>query len=105
MKAVTTAVVGVGGVLESVSCQSPVTVRKVHADNPDTCALCVVGTAAGPLAGDELALNLTLRPRARATLTAAGASLAQGDGRGRGRLSTRVCLGDGAHLEGRPGSV
>jgi len=105
MQAATTAVVGVGGVLESVSCQSPVTVRQVRAEHPGTCALCVVGSAAGPLTGDHLSLDLTLRPGARATLAATGASLAQGDNGGSGRLETRVQLGAAAVLHARPAAV
>ncbi len=70
--------VGPGGVLESVECAAPLTVRRVQSDDDATCALCLVGTAAGPLAGDDLELSLHLRPGARCTLVAAGASIAQG---------------------------
>ena len=50
-------------------------------------AVRLVGTAAGPLAGDDLSLSLLLAPGARASLGATGASLAQGrDGGGAASL-------------------
>ena len=63
-----------------------------------------MGTAAGPLAGDDLALSLMLRAGARATLRAAGASVAQGDGGGR-TLAIRAELGEGADLIAEPGTL
>jgi urease accessory protein len=101
MKATTNAVVEPGGRLTHVSCQPPLTLRQVHSDDGATCALCLVGTAAGPLAGDELALELTLRAGAHATLQAAGASIAQGAG-GTRSLRTTVSLDDGARLVAVP---
>jgi urease accessory protein len=105
MRAVTTAVVNTGGRLESVVCQPPLTLRQVHSDEPECCALCLVATSAGPLAGDDLEFNLTLRSGACATLQATGASLAQGDSSGESRLRTRVILDEDANLRGRPGPV
>ena len=70
----------------------------------DACELRLVGTAAGPLAGDDLALSLALRAGARATLRAAGASVAQGGGGGR-TLAIRAELGDGADLIAEPGTL
>jgi urease accessory protein len=72
------AVVHPGGRLAGLSCQPPLTLRQVLAEEPGTCALCLVGSAAGPLPGDDLALVLEVAPGARATLQAAGASIAQG---------------------------
>ncbi|MCW2497699.1 urease accessory protein UreD [Jatrophihabitans sp.] len=105
MRALTRAVVEPGGVLGQYTCQPPLTLRQVRSDDPDVCALCLVGTAAGPLAGDELTLELLVTAGARATLQAAGASLAQGRGDGAGALHTRVRLGADAHLDARPGAV
>ncbi len=105
MHALTRAVVEPGGVLGSISCQPPLTLRQVRTDDPDVCALCLVGTAAGPLAGDDLTLELEVREGAAATLAAAGASLAQGRGGGAGALITRVRLGTRARLDARPGAV
>ena len=68
------------------------------------CELRLVGTAAGPLAGDDLSLSLVLRAGARATLRAAGASVAQGGGGGR-TLAIRAELGDGADLSAEPGTL
>ena len=65
----TTAVVEAGGVLGELACAPPLTLRQVHgADRcgQGRCELCLVGTAAGPLAGDDLSICLTLRPGARA---------------------------------------
>jgi urease accessory protein len=108
----TQVVVGAGGRLSQLHAEPPLTVRRVHADRPDSCALCLVGTAAGPLAGDDLALALRLEPDARATLTAAGAAIAQGSHRSGGRhdgatsrLAMDVRLGDHAVLDADPGPL
>jgi urease accessory protein len=113
----TQVVVGAGGRLSRLRAEPPLTVRRVHAERPDSCALCLVGTAAGPLAGDDLALELRLEPNARATLTAAGAAIAQGSPRPDGynpggrhdgaasRLAMDVRLGDGAVLDADPGPL
>jgi urease accessory protein len=85
----------------------PLTLRQVHgtgSGHPERCELRLVGTAAGPLAGDDLALSLVLRPGARATLRAAGASVAQGEGGGR-TLAIRAELGAGADLITEPGAL
>jgi urease accessory protein len=103
----TTAVVEPDGVLGEVRCAPPLTLRQVRGSGPDgahRCELRLVGTAAGPLAGDDLALSLTLRAGARATLRAAGASVAQGGG-GERRLAIRAELGDGADLIAEPGTL
>lgn len=102
MIARTTAVVEPGGVLGEVRCAPPLTLRQVRGE--DRCELRLVGTAAGPLAGDDLALSLVLRPGARATLRAAGASVAQGGG-GERTLAIRAELGDGADLVAEPGAL
>jgi urease accessory protein len=98
----TTAVIEPGGVLGAVSCAPPLTLRQVRGEQ--RCELRLVGTAAGPLAGDDLALSLVLRAGARATLRAAGASVAQGGGGGR-TLAIRAELGEGADLSAEPGTL
>lgn len=106
MIARTTAVIEPDGVLGTLSCQPPLTLRQVHGDARDRCELRLVGTAAGPLAGDDLSLTLRLRPGARAALAATGASLAQGRGGGRAaRLSIRAELAVGASLVADPGAL
>ena len=102
MIARTTAVVEPGGVLGEVRCAPPLTLRQVRGGQ--RCELRLVGTAAGPLAGDDLALSLVLRPGAAATLRAAGASVAQGGG-GERTLAIRAELGDGADLTAEPGTL
>jgi urease accessory protein len=100
-------VVEPGGVLGEVRCAPPLTLRQVRGDAPDgeqRCELRLVGTAAGPLAGDDLALSLVLRAGARATLRAAGASVAQGGG-GERTLAIRAELGDRADLTAEPGTL
>jgi urease accessory protein len=102
----TTVVVEPGGVLGRLSAQPPLTVRRIHADRPDTCALCLVGTAAGPLAGDDLALDLHVQTGSRVSLVAAGASIAQGSGSTNpARLDLRIRVDDGAHLDADPGAL
>jgi urease accessory protein len=105
MRALTTALVGCGGRLENVICQAPLTLRQVHNDDPSCCALCLVGTTAGPLAGDDLEFNLTLRAGATATLQATGANLAQGAHDGLSRIRTNVELGADATLRARPSTL
>jgi urease accessory protein len=100
------AVIEPGGVLGEVACAPPLTLRQVHGEQPGRCELRLVGTAAGPLAGDDLAICLRLRAGARATLRATGASLAQGRGDDRpSRLSIRADLADGADLVADPGPL
>lgn len=105
MIARTAAVVEPGGVLGELACEPPLTLRQTHGEEPRRCDLLMVGTAAGPLAGDDLSMSLRLRAGARATLRAAAASLAQGDGSGGGTLSIRVDLADGAELIADPGAL
>ncbi len=109
MIARTTAVVEPGGVLGELACAPPLTLRQVYgADRcgQGRCELRLVGTAAGPLAGDDLSICLELRPGARATLRATGASVAQGRGDGdAARLSIRADLAAGADLVADPGAL
>jgi urease accessory protein len=100
------AVVEGGGVLGEVACGPPLTVRQVRGEDRERCELRLVGTAAGPLAGDELSLWLGLRPGARATLRATGASVAQGRGHGDAAvLSMRAELAEGSDLLAEPGAL
>jgi urease accessory protein len=102
----TTAVVEAGGVLGELVCAPPLTLRQVDGDAPGRCELRLIGTAAGPLADDELSLSLELRAGARATLRATGASLAQGRGApGAATLSIRAELADGCDLVADPGAL
>ncbi|WP_375477724.1 urease accessory protein UreD [uncultured Jatrophihabitans sp.] len=104
MRASTSAVVRAGGVLGDLRCEPPLTVRRVTAP-PGVCGLCLVGTAAGPLAGDEHLLDLRLEPYARAALTAAGASIAQGRGGAPATVTQRARLDAGAELVADPGPL
>jgi urease accessory protein len=129
------AVVEYGGVLGELVCAPPLTLRQVRGEVSGRCELRLVGTAAGPLAGDDLSMSLHLLAGARATLRATGASLAQGrgdggggdgrggggDGRGGGgdgsggggsggdgggaALSIRAYLADGSDLVADPGPL
>jgi urease accessory protein len=88
-----TAVVAVGGVLREVRSEPPLAIRQVRSETADVCALCVVGSAAGPLAGDEVRFDLTVQAAARAHLSWTGAALAQGRTGGAGasvRTSVRL---------------
>ena len=92
--------------LEVLTCQPPLTLRRIYSEDDDVCALCLVGTAAGPLPGDELDLSLRLRAGARTSLSATGAMIAQGRAGGR-RSTVNTCLsvGAGAELTGDPGPL
>ena len=107
MRARTTVVVEPGGRLGTVACQPPLTVRQVRTAGPAVCALCLVGTAAGPLPGDDLALSLTVRPGARATVQAAGAQIAQAGIEGRPAAHVRydVTVEAAAWLDADPGAL
>jgi urease accessory protein len=103
----TTAVIEPGGVLGELACAPPLTLRQVHGEG--RCELRLVGTAAGPLAGDDLSICLQLQAGARATFRATGASVAQGRGEGgaavAGSLSIRADLAEGADLIADPGAL
>jgi urease accessory protein len=100
------AVVRPGGRLAELACQPPLTLRQVTSAHPDACALCLVGSAAGPLAGDDLALTLELQAGAIATLQATGAAIAQGrPGHPPSGLRFEVSLGAGASLGADPGPL
>jgi urease accessory protein len=102
----TTAVIEPGGVLGELSCAPPLTLRQVRGEDPGRCELRLVGTAAGPLAGDDLSLSLRLRAGALATLRATGASLAQGRGFGGAAVwSVDAELAEGASLVADPGAL
>jgi urease accessory protein len=105
----TSAVIEAGGVLGECFCTPPLTLRQVHSEAADRCELRLVGTAAGPLAGDDLSISLRLRPGARAALAATGASVAQGRLRAADRdaaaFSIRAELANGADLVADPGAL
>jgi urease accessory protein len=100
------AVVAARGVLDLLDCAPPLTLRQVYSDSAATCALCLVGTAAGPLAGDDLEFSLHLLPDASASLGATGASIAQGrEPQAPARLAMRAKLEPGARLRADPGAL
>lgn len=103
MRVESRAVIGSGGALTLLECAAPLTLRRVRSDDPRTCALRLVGTAAGPLAGDELTLRLDVGAGARCDLQATGASIAQGRGGVASALRTRVEIGEQAVLTADPG--
>lgn len=105
MIASASALVRAGGVLGAVSSQPPLTLRRVRDDDPDVCALCLVGSAAGPLGGDDYSLRLEVEDGARASLRAAGASLAQGRGARPSTVRLSASVGAGASLDGDPGAL
>lgn len=105
MKARSAVTVAAPARVSALHCEPPLTVRQVGAA-AGRCGLCLVGSAAGPLAGDDLELVLQLDPTARAELRAAGATIAQGHQGGElARLRTTVSLGRGARLRADPGPV
>ncbi|MCW2604620.1 MAG: Urease accessory protein UreD [Pseudonocardiales bacterium] len=102
IRARTSAVIETGGVLRELRCEPPLTLRRVYGD-ADECALCLVGTAAGPLPGDDLVLSLDVGLDARASLTSAGASIALGRPGGRvARLRTDAGIAPGGWLRAAP---
>ena len=100
-----TAIIEPGGMLGSVTCEPPLTLRQVRGEDPGRCELRLVGSAAGPLAGDDLSLSLRLLAGARATLRATGASLAQGRFGGGATLSVDASLEEGTSLVAEPGTL
>lgn len=102
MIARSSAVVAAGGVLRTVRSGPPLTIRQVRSEDPSVCALCLVGTAAGPLAGDRVEFDVRVEAGARALVGSAGATLAQGRGRlGSAVLGTHADVGPGASLVSR----
>ena len=97
------AVVSPGGRVSVLASQPPLTLRQVRTDAAATAALCLVGSAAGPLAGDDLHLRLEVRSGARAEFGAAGAAIAQGRGQcSPAVLTTSVSVADHAALTAAP---
>lgn len=100
------AVIGPGGRLAELACQPPLTLRRITAARPEVCALYLVGSAAGPLAGDDLALTLEVQDSAHASLQATGAAIAQGrPGCGASSLRIQATVGAGARLAADPGPL
>lgn len=89
------------GVLAEVVSRPPLTLRQVRAE-AGTVGVCLVGTAAGPLAGDDLRLSVDVAAGARAQLMAAGANIAQG---GASRMATDVRVSAGGRLDADPGTL
>ncbi len=105
MKAQACAVVLPGGRMGALHCAPPLTLRHVH-DEPGVTGLCLVGTAAGPLAGDSLTLDLRLEAAARARLQATGAGIAQGRPGGElADLTMHARLAEDAWLCADPGAL
>jgi urease accessory protein len=101
-----TVVVEAGGVLGELSCQPPLTIRRVGNDDAGLCDLRLVGTSAGPLPGDDLELAIEVRECARARLEATGASIAQGrSSHEASSLRIRADLADGSRLSAAPGAL
>jgi urease accessory protein len=94
-----------GGVLGPVRCQPPLTLRRVHHDDPSVCSVGLVGSAAGPLAGDELSLHLDIEDGAAAELRATGASIAQGRASTGSSLRMTARVGSDASLVADPGPL
>lgn len=89
------------GAIARLDSQPPLTLRQVRAPH-GVVGLCLVGTAAGPLDGDDLRLGLDIAAGARTELCASGASIAQG---GRSRVSIDIRLGPYASLTADPGAL
>ncbi|HEY2044322.1 MAG TPA: urease accessory protein UreD [Jatrophihabitans sp.] len=102
------AVVGRGGQLRHLFSRPPLTIRRVSAENPEACALCLVGSAAGPLSGDQITFDLTVEAGAHVELSSAGASIAQGRRHAGastappGRIISHVSVGEHATLNAQP---
>jgi urease accessory protein len=93
------------GVVRSLSSQPPITLRQVQDDLPSCATLCLVGSAAGPLSGDDLSLSISVQDAALGRLTATGAMIAQGRGTTAALLRSRVNVGSGAALHADPGPL
>jgi urease accessory protein len=93
------------GVLGLTTSQPPLTLRQVHSDDPRVCALCLVGSAAGPLAGDQLALSVEVSDQAHASLRATGASIAQGRSSIESSVRLSASVGVDASLVADPGAL
>jgi urease accessory protein len=100
-----TAVLGTGGTLGPISSQPPLTLRRVHHDDPNVCSVCLVGSAAGPLAGDQLALHLDVQDGACGRLTSTGASIAQGRQSSGSAVRMSARVGAQASLVAEPGAL
>lgn len=105
MIASASALVHPGGRLATTTSQPPLTLRRVHSDDAAVCALCLVGSAAGPLAGDDLSLTIDVADGARASLHATGASIAQGRSSAASHVHLAASVGTDASLHAEPGAL
>lgn len=111
MRARSRAVVARGGRVAHLYSEPPLTIRKVFTEKQGESALCMVGSAAGPLPGDDLRLDLEIQDGGHASLSATGASVAQGQpgvsssAKAAARLHTCVVLGAEASLVADPGAL
>lgn len=105
MKARTSAVVLRDGALAELHCEPPLTLRRITAGDRHTCALCLVGSAAGPLDGDDLTLAIRVDANAQATLQATAATIAQGHGGAASSLRCEIEVGAGGRLSADPGAL
>jgi urease accessory protein len=104
------AIVDAAGVLREVRSAPPLTLRQVRAEQDGLCALCLIGSAAGPLPGDQLTLRLDVRPGAQGSLVATGATIAQGRSSPAGgdqpaRIQIIVTVAERASLDADPGAL
>jgi urease accessory protein len=96
-----------GAVLTTLRCQVPLVMRRTTDDPalPGRAGLTIhlVGAGAGPLAGDQLVLDIEVGPGARLTLRSAAATVAlPGRGDEPSRLLVRARVGAGGTLEYLP---
>jgi urease accessory protein len=103
VNALAEAVVERGGTVRRLSGHPPLVLRQVQSARPHVASLCLVGGAAGPLAGDELHLDIDVRRNAHAQLGATGATHAQGRAStDPGRMHTTVRVAAGGSLRATP---
>ncbi|GAB2480231.1 urease accessory protein UreD [Jatrophihabitans fulvus] len=104
MRIRSSAVVATDGRVTLVS-GPPLTLRQVHHTPGADVTLCLVGSAAGPLAGDDLTLSLDVGAGMRVRLVATGASIAQGRGGPPARVTMTASVAEGATLVADPGAL
>jgi len=103
VNALAEAVVERGGKVRHLIGQPPLVLRQVHSPRHDVAGLCLVGGAAGPLAGDDLRLSVEVERGAHVHLGATGATIAQGRAFAEpGRLHTHVRVAESGSMIATP---
>ncbi|MGW6916342.1 urease accessory protein UreD [Kitasatospora sp. NPDC054939] len=97
-----------GTALPVLAGAGPLAPRRTRAEHPGTARVLLVGTMAGPLGGDRIAITVRVEPGAALAVGSAAATVSlpgPGTAPGPARLDIHLTVGDGARLDWHPEPV